>query len=166
MKKYEIILSALGLIVASAALYQSCTANEIAVSNQKKLERLECYDKVSAAGKELIDPYRGALITASRIHKYLLTRGNIAPVHTEYQMYASRVLVETRRLDEISKRFGNMCVGDAARILDEVRLIGEMMKGTDTFEQFGGFNSRTQDQHQANLNWLIENNIASFCCGS
>lgn len=166
MKFFEIALSALGLLVASAALFQSCSANDIAKSNQKKLERLECYDKVSEVGKELIDPYRGALTSATQIHRYLQTREDIAPVHTKYQEYASKVIVETRHLNDFSKRFGHSCVGDAARVLEEVRQIGEMMKGIDAFDQFGGFNSRKQDQHQENLNWLIENNVASFCCGS
>ncbi len=162
--KYKWLIELVGLAVALVALIISCQSNEMTKANQSKLERLECFDKVEQKSNDLVSSYRKALSSATVIHNNYPKRVDVTNIHTEFQSDMIKTLKSVKDLSHTVKRYDFKCNSEVDRIFDEVNKMGEMVKGTDTYEQFGGFNSKLQNHHHDNITLLSENDVADACC--
>jgi len=161
----EWILEITGLLIAVVALIVSCQANDMSKHNQRKLERLECIDKVEVTNKQLISAYRNSLVNATRIHNYLPEKLDGTAIHSDFQTNMIESVQVSKELKRIVKRYKFSCEQRVEDILKNIATMNEMVKGTDTYEQFGGFNSKLQEEHQSNISWLADNDVAEACCG-
>lgn len=164
-------LEVLGFLVSGVALFVSCEANKIASQsfetsekNQHKIERLECFDKVERLNQDLVSTYRVTLVSATMIHNYLKKQIDYSDLHTEFQSNAIQLVKFAKELERTVGRFEFKCDQKVKAILNEVKGMSSLTKGVDAFDSFGGFNSKIQDKHQENINWLFETDVADLCC--
>ena len=158
------VVAIVGLIIALVALVVSCQANRISEANQKKVERLECYDKVSEKINSLIGPYGEAIDNATRIHNYILKKLDVSTLHSDFQLKASEILSLKKSVLNTVHKFDFKCSEKATAVLQDIDNLSMLRVAKDYYEDFGGFNSVTQDKHIQNFNWLLNSDVADECC--
>ncbi len=158
------VVTAASLLIAGVALNVSFEANRISVANQKKIERLECYDKVNEKVNSLISPYGEAIDYATRIHNYIPNKFDVSTLHSDFQSKAAEILSLKKSIQNTVHKFGFKCSDKATTVFQDIENLSILRVAKDYYEDFGGFNSNQQDKHNQNFNWLINSDVADECC--
>lgn len=167
--KASFILECVGFVIAVVALVVSCRANDMtkhalktSEKNEKRLNRMECYDKLAVVTADLAPNYLSMLTAATRIHNNLGSKANTG-IHTDFQ--SSSMMGETivRKVFSATARYQASCDDESKSRLQLILDLASMKDAPD-LAIFREFTGERQNKHQANWQWLLRNEIGDGCC--
>ena len=162
-ERISLILEVSGLVVAAVALIVSCQANNISKSNEAKLLRLECSDKLDDSSRAIISSYRKIIPLMSSIFNNKDNLSSIGSIHTEFQDTGQNLLDSIDKFNNILRRYEARCPDLVSSSIDKARVAGLQIKDGE-LKDFVAFSPEVMQKHRENLDSMFKYNATELCC--